>query len=120
MFTISGVPHLVSLEENEKVLTGERVQFIQDHGVGPDSYLWDEDSLGFNLMELYPMCSLKLMSEIIGSNILYHIGKLNIINYLLIGRTSHFLLDLSTMVDHVSDARPKLRQYIIFQNSNVE
>lgn len=65
MFTISGVPHLVSLEENEKVLTGERVQFIQDHGVGPDSYLWDEDSLGFNLMELYPMCSLKLMSEII-------------------------------------------------------
>lgn len=132
---------------------------------GPDSYLLDENSLDFNLLELYPLNSLKWYdfcfrevlvnrivrssndlgpvlqsvqksnsvvlvsiyrtSETIVRNILCHFEKLNIRNYLLIGPTSHFLLDLARRGNPVIDASQfsdfsQLAKSINFQDSIVE
>ncbi|CAA0826215.1 Unknown protein [Striga hermonthica] len=132
---------------------------------GPDSYLLDESSIDFNLMDLYPLNSLKwydfcfrevlrnrivrssndyesiietvqknnsiiLLSvyrkpEMIIRNILCHFEKLNIQNYLLIGPTSDFLLDLARRGNPVVDASEfldfsQLAKSINYQVSTLE
>ncbi|KAK6138252.1 hypothetical protein DH2020_027999 [Rehmannia glutinosa] len=132
---------------------------------GPDSYLLDENSIDFNLLELYPLNSLKWydfcfrevltnrivrssndlesvlqsvqknnfvvlvslyrMPEKIVRNILCHFERLNIRNYILIGPTSHFLLDLARRGNPVIDASEfseftQLAKSINFQDSTLE
>ncbi|KAI3461174.1 hypothetical protein Pfo_017837 [Paulownia fortunei] len=132
---------------------------------GPDSYLLDENSIDTNLLEIYPLNSLKwydfcfrevLTNRIVRSsndlghvlqsvqknnsvvlvslyrmpetavrNILCHFERLNIQNYLLIGPTSHFLLDLARRGNPVIDASQfsdfsQLAKSINFQDSTVE
>ncbi|KAK6138279.1 hypothetical protein DH2020_027970 [Rehmannia glutinosa] len=132
---------------------------------GPDSYLLDENSIDFNLLELYPLNSLKwydfcfrevLTNRIVRSsndlesvlqsvqknnsvvvvnlyrkpekivrNILCHFERLNIRNYILIGPTSHFLLDLARRGNPVIDASQfsdfsQLSKSINFQDSTLD
>ncbi|GFP97611.1 hypothetical protein PHJA_001905200 [Phtheirospermum japonicum] len=132
---------------------------------GPDSSLVDEKSLDFNLLELYPLNSLKwfdfcfnevvtnrivtssndigpvlesvqknnsvvLVSlyrtpENIVRNILCNFERLNIRNYILIGPTSHLLLDLARRGNPVIDASEfsdfsQLAKSINFQDSTLE
>ncbi|PIN17469.1 hypothetical protein CDL12_09870 [Handroanthus impetiginosus] len=127
--------------------------------IGPDSYLLEENSFNFNLLELYPLNSLKWydfcfrevltnrivkssndlrsilqsvqknnsvvlvslyrMSETVIRNMLCHFERLNIQNYLLMGPTSHFLLDLARRGHPVIDAS-EFSESVNFQDSTVE
>lgn len=132
---------------------------------GPDSYLLEENSVNFNLLELYPLKDLKWYdfcfrrvvtnrivrsSNELGSvlqsvqheksvllvslyrvpdtvvrNMLCHFEGMNIQNYILVGPTSDFLIDLARRGYPVIDAGSfsdfsKLSKSINFQDSTME
>ncbi|KAL3850190.1 hypothetical protein ACJIZ3_012072 [Penstemon smallii] len=132
---------------------------------GPDSNLLDENSIDFNLLDLYPLNDLKWydfcfrevvtnriartsdelgpvlqsvqkqnsivvvslyrVPEAVVKNMLCHFEGLNIQNYILIGPTSRFLLDLARRGHAVIDAGQfsdfsKLAKSINFQDSIIE
>lgn len=115
---------------------------------GPDSYLLEEGSVDFILVELYPLNDLKwynfcfrevytnrivrnilchfvvLVSlyraaETFVRNILCHFEGMNIQNYILVGPTSHILIDLARRGHPVIDAGhfdfDKLAKSLIFK-----
>ncbi|XP_057801679.1 uncharacterized protein LOC131016898 [Salvia miltiorrhiza] len=132
---------------------------------GPDSYLLGENSVNFNLLEMYPLMDIKWydfcfrqvvtnrivtssnelvnvlqsvqhkkfvllvrlygVPETVVRNMLCHFEGLNIRNYILVGPTSDFLIDLARRGHPVLDASSfsdfsKLSKSINFQDSTME
>ncbi|KAL0418444.1 UNVERIFIED_CONTAM: hypothetical protein Sradi_1257900 [Sesamum radiatum] len=115
----------------EKIWTPWFIKFIQSHGeVLTNRIVRSSNDLGSVLQSVQQnntvvLVSLYRVSETNVRNMLCHLERLNIRNYILVGPTSHFLLDLARRGHPVIDASQfsefsQLAKSINFQDSTVE